>query len=571
MSKDIRGKLLCKIQPVFTIGLHQKDLPLLLMIQKYFGGVGKIYIRKQSGTAYYNINSLKDIIKYVIPHLDNWELVSKKKADYILFREVVILMSKKEHLSNSGIAKIISLKASLNLGLKGWVADLFANIEPTVRPEVKLPENLNPYWVSGFICAEFRKPTLGHFVVAPWRESIFWPREGGFQEGVRSPLKSLPDWVGGWRSNLMTYRSEITTSRHEYFNWNMKKTTILFPLLLIFLLVVLLQLPLVDPNTTVDLTNYVNVDSLSWMFSPLFTNQRLWGANKTSQLDGFISHAALATPGVKGPLRYFSMNSCEGKNTINKLAVNSNHNNLILEENKYKLFIPINDHIEVIKNLNDVVLWGTNLCSTAGTGRLTNIVKNMIALPFYQKNVIVGILLSDGYLFSSGKSVNYGLYFKQGILNSKYVWFVYSILCHYCNVYPTLIKNNRNGQISEALYFRTRGLPCLSELRSIFYINKKKVIPEDIYNLLTPVALAHFIMGDGSVQRHGLILCTDSYELKDIVRLMNVLILKYDIACKLRYHTPTQPRIYISERSMPIVRNLVKPYITESMLYKIKL
>jgi len=45
----------------------------------------------------------------------------------------------------------------------------------------------------------------------------------------------------------------------------------------------------------------------------------------------------------------------------------------------------------------------------------------MIALPFYQKNVIVGILLSDGYLFSSGKSVNYGLYFKQGILNSKYV------------------------------------------------------------------------------------------------------------------------------------------------------
>jgi len=78
-------------------------------------------------------------------------------------------------------------------------------------------------------------------------------------------------------------------------------------------------------------------------------------------------------------------------------------------------------------------------------------------------------------------------------------------------------------------------------------------------------------MGDGSVQRHGLILCTDSYELKDIVRLMNVLILKYDIACKLRYHTPTQPRIYISERSMPIVRNLVKPYITESMLYKIKL
>ena len=58
-----------------------------------------------------------------------------------------MLMSKKEHLSNSGLTKIISLKASLNLGLKGEVADLFANIEPAVRPEVKAlrVEDLNPY------------------------------------------------------------------------------------------------------------------------------------------------------------------------------------------------------------------------------------------------------------------------------------------------------------------------------------------------------------------------------------------------------------------------------------------
>ena len=35
--------------------------------------------------------------------------------------------------------------------------------------------------------------------------------------------------------------------------------------------------------------------------------------------------------------------------------------------------------------------------------------------------------------------------------------------------------------------------------------------PHNIYELLTPIALAHLIMGDGSVSRHGLILCTDSY------------------------------------------------------------
>ena len=155
-SKDIRGKLLCKVQPVFTFGLHKKDLPLLLMIQKYFGGVGNIHTRKADGTVYYNTSSVKDIIKYVIPHFDSYPLVSQKKADFLLFREIVILMSKKEHLSNSGLTKIISLKASLNLGLKGWVADLFANVEPAIRPEIKVlrVEDLNPYWVSGFICAE---------------------------------------------------------------------------------------------------------------------------------------------------------------------------------------------------------------------------------------------------------------------------------------------------------------------------------------------------------------------------------------------------------------------------------
>ena len=155
-SKNIRGKLLCKVQPLFTFGLHKKDLPLLLIIQKYFQGVGKIYTRKSDGTVYYNISSIKDIVKYVIPHFDSYPLVSQKKADYLLFREIIMLMSKKEHLSNSGLTKIISLKASLNLGLKGEVADLFANIEPAVRPEVKAlrVEDLNPYWVSGFISAE---------------------------------------------------------------------------------------------------------------------------------------------------------------------------------------------------------------------------------------------------------------------------------------------------------------------------------------------------------------------------------------------------------------------------------
>jgi len=222
-------------------------------------------------------------------------------------------------------------------------------------------------------------------------------------------------------------------------------------------------------------------------------------------------------------------------------------------------------------NNTDLVVWGSNLSSTVGTGRNTKIVKNMIVLPSYQKSVLVGLLLSDGYLASAKSHENPHLAFKQSLKNSRYVLFVFSILSHYCNLYPTVVKSIRNNNINLALFFRTRGLPCFFELRSLFYINKVKIVPSDIYNLLTPVALAHLIMGDGSAKQHGLILCTDSFELVDVVRLMNVLMIRYNVDCTLRFHTQTQPRIYIRQRSMPIIRELVKSYMDKSMLYKIGL
>lgn len=58
-----------------------------------------------------------------------------------------------------------------------------------------------------------------------------------------------------------------------------------------------------------------------------------------------------------------------------------------------------------------------------------------------------------------------------------------------------------------------------------------KIVPNNIYDLLTPVSLAHWIMGDGNARPHGLILCTDSYSIEDVIKLMNVLIIKYRVEC----------------------------------------
>jgi hypothetical protein len=195
----------------------------------------------------------------------------------------------------------------------------------------------------------------------------------------------------------------------------------------------------------------------------------------------------------------------------------------------------------------------------------------MIKLPPHQKSVIVGLILSDGYLrFASANHKNARFEFKQSLAHSRYVWFVFNLLSHYCSSYPNLTSGITKGNRFYGLQFSTRALPCFTELYYLFYPNGVKIIPDNIYELLTPVALAHIIMGDGSTERHGIIVCTDSYSAQDVVRLMNALVIRYRLKCTLRYHTPTQPRIYISERSMPLLRTIVTPHMCSTMLYKLR-
>ena len=102
----------------------------------------------------------------------------------------------------------------------------------------------------------------------------------------------------------------------------------------------------------------------------------------------------------------------------------------------------------------------------------------MIIFPPYQKSVIVGLILSDaGLRFAYKRSTNALLGFKQSLANSDYVWFVFSILAHYCNIIPRLTSGIRAGKRFYGLQIETRSLPCFTELYSIlppliFFFNK---------------------------------------------------------------------------------------------------
>ncbi len=138
------------VQPVFQIGLHKRDLNLLEKII-IFWGVGEIYHKEESSN--YMVQSLRGIT-VIVNHFEKYPLLTKKLEDFKLFAQIVTLVNQKEHLTISGLHKIISLKASMNLGLPKLLNTAFPYIIPAIRPKRSDDELLNskidPYWMVGF-------------------------------------------------------------------------------------------------------------------------------------------------------------------------------------------------------------------------------------------------------------------------------------------------------------------------------------------------------------------------------------------------------------------------------------
>ena len=86
--------------------------------------------------------------------LDEYPLLTQKKADYLLFKQAIGVINNKEHLNSEGILKLVSIRSSLNLGLTNILKDSFPSIIPEPRPLVLNNENVDKNWLIGFIEGE---------------------------------------------------------------------------------------------------------------------------------------------------------------------------------------------------------------------------------------------------------------------------------------------------------------------------------------------------------------------------------------------------------------------------------
>jgi hypothetical protein len=71
-----------------------------------------------------------------------------------LFKSVLSLINRKEHLTIEGLRKIVSIKASMNTGLSDVLKADFPDITLVPRPLVHRTVDFDLFWVSGFVQGE---------------------------------------------------------------------------------------------------------------------------------------------------------------------------------------------------------------------------------------------------------------------------------------------------------------------------------------------------------------------------------------------------------------------------------
>jgi hypothetical protein len=135
----------------FQIHLHKKERDFLEKIRLSLG-VGKIYTGSTSVEL--RVSSLVDLTNVVIPWFEKYPLISKKRADFELFKQILAIMNRKEHLTIEGVRKIVAIKSSMNNGLNDKLKEAFSDTTPVERPEIKLPESITPEWLAGFVSGE---------------------------------------------------------------------------------------------------------------------------------------------------------------------------------------------------------------------------------------------------------------------------------------------------------------------------------------------------------------------------------------------------------------------------------
>ena len=102
-------------QVILTLNVAQRDNTVLALMKRHMG-CGRLQER-EDGVWYYVVQNPTSIQERIIPFFEKFPFLSSvKKKNFSIFTQIAKIVSKKDHLSNEGMLKVIELREKLNEG-----------------------------------------------------------------------------------------------------------------------------------------------------------------------------------------------------------------------------------------------------------------------------------------------------------------------------------------------------------------------------------------------------------------------------------------------------------------------
>nr|YP_009568438.1 hypothetical protein [Drechslerella brochopaga]QBL02520.1 hypothetical protein [Drechslerella brochopaga] len=182
-------------------------------------------------------------------------------------------------------------------------------------------------------------------------------------------------------------------------------------------------------------------------------------------------------------------------------------------------------------------------------------------------SVLVGSLLGNGRF---ERLPNGGVIFRRKSKHKEYMLWLYGFFNKKGYTNNLTVLHKQQDKIYDVYQFNTFSFSSWIWLYKLFYTHKKiKVIPENIADLLTPLALAVWVMDKGSYVNGKVYLDGSLYSFINLNKLINALNTRYGLNCYL-YINNSISSIVITTNSLYLLKTIVRPHIIPAMLYKIE-
>lgn len=187
-------------------------------------------------------------------------------------------------------------------------------------------------------------------------------------------------------------------------------------------------------------------------------------------------------------------------------------------------------------------------------------------------SILMGSLLGDAHAEQHGNGTR--ICFQQEHFNSQYLIWLHNYISNlgYCSdTTPKITTRLGNG--GKMIYisrFKTYTFSSFNWIHTAFYNENIKIVPQNIEEYLSPLALAIWIMDDGGKVSSGLKIATNNFSLNEVEFLAKILRNKYNLKTSIiKTGSLNQYNLYISKSSMNDLVEIIKPYLHNSMYYKL--